>query len=201
MKSANRQVFINVPFDNRYKRLFDALVFAVHACGLEARCALERDSGGDRIDKVIRLIGECRYGIHDLSRVTLDAVERLPRFNMPFELGIFLGARYFGGTGQQDKAALILERDPFRYRIFCSDLAGHDIRAHHNDVRLAMSHVRNWLIENPAKHSVPGDAALEEQYLRFLRQLPYMCREEGLKPDRLSFNDYKRLVTAWIDVN
>ena len=33
------QVFLNVPFDNRYRKLLDALVFAVHKSGLVARCA------------------------------------------------------------------------------------------------------------------------------------------------------------------
>lgn len=39
------RVFINVPLDRRYKKLFDALVFAVHDCGFVARCALESDDG------------------------------------------------------------------------------------------------------------------------------------------------------------
>jgi hypothetical protein len=42
---ASDSVFINVPFDRRYKKLFDALVFAVHHCGLVARCAREFDDG------------------------------------------------------------------------------------------------------------------------------------------------------------
>jgi hypothetical protein len=29
-------VFLNVPFDKKYSRLFDALVFAVHDCGFIA---------------------------------------------------------------------------------------------------------------------------------------------------------------------
>src|SRR6187551_1116802 len=36
-----------------------------------------------RFDKLVRLIEQCRYGIHDLSRTTPDSVNRLPRFNMP----------------------------------------------------------------------------------------------------------------------
>lgn len=81
-------VFINAPFDRRYRRLFDALVFAVVDCGFEARCALEGDDGSEvRLDKIYRLIQECALGIHDLSRTTLDSRHRLPRFNMPLELG------------------------------------------------------------------------------------------------------------------
>lgn len=57
------------------------------------------DSGEERIRKIKRIIRECRYGIHDISRVELDAVHQLPRFNMPLELGLFLGAQEYGGTG------------------------------------------------------------------------------------------------------
>ena len=47
----HESVFINVPFDRRYSKLFRALVFAVHDCGLVARCALEGDDGSEaRLD-------------------------------------------------------------------------------------------------------------------------------------------------------
>jgi hypothetical protein len=109
------QVFLNVPFDIKYKKLLAALVFAVHECGLVARCAMERDDGGEvRLSKIFDIIRECRFGIHDLSRTTLDTTNRLPRFNMPLELGVFLGARRFGATAQRKKTCLILDRDRYR---------------------------------------------------------------------------------------
>src|SRR5262245_53186413 len=135
MAGYDDRVFINVPFDRRYKKLFDALVFAVHDCGFEARCALEQDDGSQvRLEKLYEIVAESRYGVHDRSRVTLDVANRLPRFNMPLELGIFLGAKRFGGSQQKRKSGLILERDPYRYQICCSDIAGQDIRAHNNNV-------------------------------------------------------------------
>jgi hypothetical protein len=116
-----QSVFVNVPFDNRYVKLFHALVFAVHDCGFVCRCALESDDGSDvRFDKLVTIIRSCRYGIHDISRTTLDGANRLPRFNMPLELGLFLGAKRFGSAEQQRKTCLILERDPYRYQKFCS---------------------------------------------------------------------------------
>ena len=96
-------VFINCPFDTDYKALFYAIVFTVHDCGFVARCALEEgDASQVRIDKIYSIIAECRYGIHDISRTELDENFGLPRFNMPLELGIFLGAKKFG-TGEQKK--------------------------------------------------------------------------------------------------
>jgi hypothetical protein len=197
------QVFLNVPFDNRYKKLLDALVFAVHECGLVARSAQEEDDGGQvRVDKLYRIIRDCRFGIHDLSRTTLDKENRLPRFNMPLELGLFLGARRYGSPAQRRKTCLILDKERYRFQIFCSDIAGQDIRAHGNEVRPALTAVRNWLQANlSSTRRIPGPSALVARYVEFRRQLPYMCDLENLRPSELTFLDYRKLVIAWIAVN
>jgi hypothetical protein len=89
-------VFLNVPFDDEYEPLFAALVFTVSACGYRVRCALEDDDSGDiRLDKLVQLIRESPRSIHDLSRIQ-PGHNDLPRFNMPFELGLALGAKRFG---------------------------------------------------------------------------------------------------------
>src|ERR1051326_1964151 len=91
-------VFINCAFDEQYVSMLETIVFAVLACGFKPRSALEAgDSGEGRLDKIARLIRESKYGIHDISRVELDRSSRLPRFNMPFELGLDIGCRRFGG--------------------------------------------------------------------------------------------------------
>lgn len=197
----DRQVFLNVPFDHRYQPLLRALVFSVHECGLLARCALERDDGGEvRLEKIFAIIERCRYGIHDLSRTTLDRANRLPRFNMPLELGIFLGARRFGGAAQRRKTCLILDAERYRYQKFCSDIAGQDIRAHHNEIDSALSAVRNWLQASlPASARLPHTAVIERRYLQFRRQLRGICRREGLRTAELTFLDYRNLVTAWLE--
>ena len=103
----NDNVFINCPFDSVYKPLFDAMIFTVHDCGFIPRCALEEDDASQvRIDKIYSIIADCRYGIHDISRTQLDAASGLPRFNMPLELGIFLGAKKFGIEAQKRKKCL-----------------------------------------------------------------------------------------------
>ena len=66
-------VFLNVPFDRSYKRLFEAAIFAIYECGFIARCAKEdEDSSTTRVEKIYELIQGSKYGIHDISRVTLD---------------------------------------------------------------------------------------------------------------------------------
>ena len=86
----DRNVFINCPFDDAYQSIFRAVIFTVYAAGGHARCALEVSDGGEvRIAKILRIIEDCRFGVHDISRTELDAATGLPRFNMPLELGLF----------------------------------------------------------------------------------------------------------------
>lgn len=124
-------VFINCPFDAAFQPIFDALVFSAFACGFRPRCALEAaDSGEVRVEKILNVIRDCRFGIHDLSRTELDEANRLPRFNMPLELGMFLAAKRFGDRRQKRKVCLVLDREQFRYQKLISDIAGQDIRSH-----------------------------------------------------------------------
>ena len=87
MVAYDDSVFLNVPFDRRYSRIFDSLVFVVHDCGFVARSALEvEDSGRARVEKILDIIKQSKYGIHDISRAGIDRNTGLARFNMP--LGI-----------------------------------------------------------------------------------------------------------------
>lgn len=133
----------------------------------------------------------------------LDASTGLPRFNMPLELGLFLGARRFGNAQQRQKVALIMDRERFRFRDFCSDIGGQDIHAHDGDIATAIEVVRNWL-RNAREDEViiPGGARILERYALFLTDLPEMCERVGLGPVRLDpisliFRDYVTLVAAW----
>lgn len=112
----SKNVFINCPFDDKYLPLFRAVIFTVHDMGFRARCALEASNAGQvRIDKIQDIIAECKYSIHDISRTELDRTSRLPRFNMPFELGLDLGCKRFGKDHQQEKVILIMDVGRFRY--------------------------------------------------------------------------------------
>jgi hypothetical protein len=133
--SPSASVFINCPFDKQYQPLFEAIVFCVSACGFLPRCTLElTDASEVRIENIYRLIAQCTNGIHDISRTEVDDQPyQLPRFNMPLELGIFLGAKRFGGSSK--KRCLIMDRQPYRYQRFISDIGGR-ISKHMIGVRL-----------------------------------------------------------------
>jgi hypothetical protein len=196
-------VFLNVPFDSEYEQLFFAMIFAVYDCGFIPRCAQEIDDGAQiRFEKICGLMSACRYGIHDISRTDVDAAG-LPRFNMPLELGLFLGARRFGSAPQRRKNCLILDRDRYRYQRFCSDIAGQDIRAHGGRADEALRQVRNWLASalRPRHTLVPGAETMFQRYAQFQSHLPSACRQLGLSPRRLTFADYTELVSRWQHAN
>jgi hypothetical protein len=179
-------------------------VFAIFDCGFVARCALEDDDASRaRLDKIYDLICESKYGIHDISRITLDHVHRLPRFNMPLELGLWLGAKRFGSKRDKQKRALVLDKISHRYQIFCSDIAGQDATSHHNDAATVIRRIRDWLRNSPDYKDVifPGADTLVDRYVRFRAQLPALCIDQGLNLRSLEFNDYCRLVAGWLIVN
>lgn len=142
-------VFINCPFDDDYMPMLRVLIFTVIQCGFRPRIATERsDSGEVRIKKIIGIIGECKYSIHDISRIEALSIGELPRFNMPFELGIDIGCRELGDVSLKTKRCLVLEKERFRYQKVLSDIAGNDIKAHGGDPFHLVKAVRSWFAEN-----------------------------------------------------
>jgi len=193
-------VFINCPFDEAYRPLFEATVFTVAHCGFAPRCALEIvDAAGTRIDKIMDLIGKCPLGIHDISRTGLDPVSGLPRFNMPFELGLFLGARRFGGSRQKAKNCLILDTERYRYQKFLSDIAGQDIDAHGNDPAKAITRVRDFLRTHSGGRRLPGGAVIKRDFAQFETRKPVICEALELDPGELTFVDFAYLVAHYLN--
>ncbi|HKP76360.1 MAG TPA: hypothetical protein VJT67_12605 [Longimicrobiaceae bacterium] len=192
-------VFINCPFDAEYQRLLRAVVFAVHDCGFIARSSLERDDGSEvRIDKIRRIIGESQFGVHDISRTEVAPASGLPRFNMPLELGMFLGAKYFGGADHSGKACVIFDRERYRYQVFCSDLAGQDVRGHGDAEREVIRGVRDAARTWVPERVLPGGDAIFRRYCRFVQSLPRLARRVSLHPDELTFGDLSYLVVEWL---
>jgi hypothetical protein len=199
----DNSVFVNCPFDSAYRPLFEAVVFAVYDCGFYARCALEVDDSSQvRIQKITKIIGECRLAIHDISRTQLDRESGLPRFNVPFELGIFAGAKAFGGREQRRKACIVLDTERYRYQRFISDIAGQDIREHARRVERVIEQVRDFL---SGYHAVPvilpGARLLNGRYREFQHALPQTCAKLRLDRDTLIYRDFANIVSSWIHVH
>jgi hypothetical protein len=194
-------VFINCPFSPDYNEHFWAIVFTVARSGFDPRCAREADDAGEnRFDKICRIIAECRYGIHDISNTQPDPTTSLPRFNMPLELGLFLGARRFGGRQHSDKRTLVLDIDPHRYLAFISDIRGQDISAYDGTPTSLIARVAAWLRDIAGRDTLPGGLAIAGEFQTFRQDLPELCRQRQLELSELTFLDFKRLATAWIDL-
>ena len=160
-------VFINCPFDDQYRPLLKILIFTLVNYGMVPRIALENsDSGKARITKILQLINECKYGIHDLSRLKSTKAREFYRLNMPFELGIDFGARNFNKT-LSSKKFLILEASNFDYMKSLSDINGFDIKIHDNNSEKMIESVRSWLIESVELRNIDAPMKVWYQFTDF----------------------------------
>lgn len=198
-KGENRQVFINCPFSSDYREKFRAIVFTVMRSGFTPRCTLEADDGAEnRFEKICVIVSQCRLGVHDISKTELDATSRLPRFNMPLELGLFLGARKFGVGDNSQKRCIILDRKPYRYQKFISDISGQDIHSHSDKTAHLVEKIASWLREEANEPNVPGGRLITGEFRSFGRDVPRICAELKLHPDELTFQDYRKMAERWI---
>ncbi|SRR5712692_9909722 len=201
--SYDDNVFINCPFDKQYKPIFNAIVFAIHDAGFVARCGLEAiDSGPARLAKLISIIEQCKYGIHDISRTEVGGKTHLPRFNMPFECGLFWGSFSYGEKKRKNKRILVLDREEYRYRASLSDIAGQDIKVHKNDPRIAIDKIRSWLNAGSGRKTIPGGKAIWDHYVLFQKELSPMLQTAGITRAELDtpeyYPDYVTFVVNWL---
>lgn len=200
--SYKNNVFINCPFDAKHDPMLKALVFTVLHCGFVPRCAKEQqDSAVTRIERIVRLIKSCKYGIHDISLTELDPKTKLPRFNMPLELGLFIGAKRYGRLPNTQKVCLVLDRKPYRYQIFISDIAGQDIRSHKDDIRTCIIVVRNWLLAHSKHKTIETGDHIWDKYMIYMKIFPKMCKAISQSPRLITYNDYVKLTEKWLKNN
>lgn len=198
-----RSVFINCPFSADYQPIFRAILFAVYACSYRPRCALEiSDSSQNRLAKILDIIRQSKYGIHDISFMTLDRNTKLPRLNMSFELGLFLASKSIGSGNQKGKVALILDRSGYRYRRALSDISGQDISPHGGKPKTAIRVVRDWLDTcQGGTYSLPGGAHIYDQYKKFNKLLPSASAGIKLNANQLTYSDICRSIKSWLKDN
>ena len=145
-------LFINCPFDDQYKPLLKALLFCAVYLDLNPLLSETINSAESRISGIQKLISLSKYSIHDLSRMESTKKNQLARFNMPFELGMDIGCKEFGGEKMKDKFLLILDKERYRYQRAISDLSGNDIDIHKNSPEIAIRKFRNWIRKIKGTH-------------------------------------------------
>ncbi len=173
------------------------MCFTILACGYVPRCALDfSDSGAVRFQQIVALITACGLSVHDVSRVELDRTSRLPRFNMPLELGADLALRLAGSSTQRARRTLVLDAEKHRYDVTLSDISGMDIEAHANNPVRVIKHVRDWLNANRGDQPIlPGATAITDDHAAYLKIAPDIIRALRIDPhDELPHRDYLDVV-------
>lgn len=144
--SFEKNVFINCPFDESFYPLLRPILFTVIYLGLNPRIATERfNSGEARVNKIIELITDSKFAIHDLSRIKATKSGEYFRLNMPFELGLDIGCSQFKPGKWSRKFCLVMVAEKFKYQAAISDLSNSDVAVHRNDPEDVIAEVRNWL--------------------------------------------------------
>ncbi len=197
--SFSKSVFINCPFDDTFFPILQSILFTVLYLEFEPKIAETSNSGASRLHTIKDLIKKSKYSIHDISRVELNS-SGLPRFNMPLECGIDFGFMLSGNKKFSQKRFLILEKEKFRYQKFMSDIAGNDIRAHHNNPELAIKNVRDWMKINVG-HQVEWANAIWMAFNEFLFDYIEFAEQKKYDPYKIqsiTFSDLIDYMKVWI---
>ena len=167
-QSGAKAVFLNIPYDHKFRELYLAYIVGVSALGL-APFATLGIPGDRRLDRIFSLIKSCKYSIHDLSRVEIDAgPPRTPRFNMPLELGLAVAWKRLGARSH---SWFIFESQLRRAEKSCSDVSGTDIYIHDANVRGVFRQLRNALVRPSNQPTVPQMAAIYEELKPVVRRI------------------------------
>jgi hypothetical protein len=174
-KRPERSVFLNVPYDSAFENLYLAYIAGLSAFGLIPHATLEIPTSQRRLERILGLIDQCAYSIHDLSRVQLDAIApKAPRFNMPFELGLAVAQ----DAGNRRETWYVCEAIPYRINKSLSDLDGTDVRIHGGTVKGVFGALCNIFARQTRQPSVQEMSRI---YLVLRRNLPTIMAQAGAR--------------------
>lgn len=169
------EVFLNVPYDKKFERLFLALISGISAFGLVPRATLEITTSVRRLDRILDLIRRCEYSIHDLSRVEMDrGAPRTPRFNMPFELG--LAVAFEKASKSRTRGWFVCESQSYRLAKSLSDLNGTDPFIHDGTIEGVFRELGN-MFRRPGRQ--PSVQQMRTIYRKLRINLPAVLRQAG----------------------
>jgi len=197
----NNNVFINCPFDSDYRPLLKALTFTLLYLEFEPLLSQTFSSSAIRINQIKQHIRSSKYSIHDLSRSKALKKNELPRFNMPYELGLDIGCGEYGGKKFSSKRALILETERYHYQKVLSDIAGQDIENHNDDPNTLVKKVRNWISANQTEKNILGPSEIWIAYNQFNADLATTLTPTYTPQDldEMPIGDYIKFAKGWIN--
>jgi hypothetical protein len=193
-------VFVNCPFDDEYRLLLKPLLFTVLYLGYKPRISQTQSSSNIRINQIKSYIQDSKFGIHDLSRCKALGEGELPRFNMPYELGLDIGCFEFGTRKLRTKKILILETERFHYQKVLSDIAGQDIENHDDDPKVLVRKIRNWFSSLSIRKSYPSPTEIWVAYNKFgsdlLKELSVNYSADDI--DNIPIDEFIKFAKRWI---
>ena len=202
LKKFRTSVFINCPFDEEYKLLLRPMLFTLVYAGLAPRLASEKsDSLEQRIEKILRLIKECKYSIHDLSRLKSERANEFSRLNMPFELGIEYGCRRIAKNHLRTKRSLIFEKKRYDIQKALSDLNGVDVKFHNNKPAQTVQALQHWLIETVGLNDVESPSVIWDKFNKFDDEFYERRKAQGYSKRDLRVMpvpQYVRFIKQWV---
>ncbi len=198
--SFKNNVFINCPFDRKFKKFLEPIFFTVVYCDFNPLISQTFDSGSSRLFNILELIRNSKYSIHDLSRMVSSKSGEFARFNMPFELGIDIGIRNSGSKIFAQKNCLILDSKKYRYQVALSDISGNDIEIYNDKIQVLIRIIRNWLSSQNTK-SKPGPKIIWEEYNEFKVDFQETLVLDGFSSEdiqNLPKSEYIILAHEWV---
>jgi hypothetical protein len=169
-------VFLNVPYDHRFRRQYIAYIVGLSQLGLDPRATLGIPGGDRRLDRILSLIQSCRYSVHDLSRIEVDRnPPATPRFNMPCELGMTITWQKLNPSRH---TWFVFESRHRRLQKSLSDLDGSDPNIHGATVEGVMRELCNAFVRRGPQ---PGVPEMMRTYRRVVRLLDGVLENAGTK--------------------
>jgi hypothetical protein len=170
-------VFVNIPYDEGFRRLYLAYIVGLTHLGLEPRTTLGITGTERRLERILTLIKSCRYSIHDLSRVQLDRTSPCtPRFNMPFELGLTVT---WAKLNPKRHSWFVFEAMERRVQKSLSDLDGSEPNIHDGTVEGVMREICNAFVRTRAER--PTVPEMMRTYRELSRKLNVITAVAGAR--------------------
>jgi hypothetical protein len=167
-------VFLNVPYDEKFKKLYLAYLSGLVSLGLNPKVTLAIPGGVTRLDRIFTLIQSCRYSLHDLSRVELDKSHPpTPRFNMPMELGMAVA---WEKMNPREHVWFVFETQERRAQKSISDLNGTDCNIHSGTEEGVMRELCNAFVRRRQRMTVPQMLAIHRE---LKRRVPALMHSSG----------------------
>ncbi len=201
MNGFSKNVFINYPFDKDYITLIKPLVFTLIYLEFKPQISKTISSGNIRVNEIQKLIKISKFSIHDLSRSRPTKENGIPRFNMPFELGLDIGCKYYGGSPFSKKRFIVLEKTRHYYKKVLSDISGQDIKSHNNNPKILISRIRDWFSDNDGRKNLPGGSEIWIVYNQFISDLYLKLKDKSYSDKdirEIPIGDFIKFARIWI---